>query len=137
MIPYGRQDITRADVDAVVAVLQSDFLTQGPVAPRFERTVADHVGASHAVAMNSATSALHVACLALGLGPGDRLWTSPVTFVASANCALYCGATVDFVDIDPDTYNLSVPALAEKLARAEVVGALPKIVVPVHLCGQS
>lgn len=137
MIPYGRQDITQADVDAVVAVLQSDFLTQGPVVPRFERMVADHVGASHAVAMNSATSALHLACLALGLGPGDRLWTSPVTFVASANCALYCGATVDFVDIDPDTYNLSVPALAEKLARAEAEGCLPRIVVPVHLCGQA
>lgn len=137
MIPYGRQDITQTDIDAVVAVLQSDFLTQGPVVPRFERLVADHVGASHAVAMNSATSALHLACLALGLGPGDRLWTSPITFVASANCALYCGATVDFVDIDPDTYNLSVPALAEKLAQAEAAGTLPKIVVPVHLCGQS
>lgn len=137
MIPYGRQDITQADVDAVVAVLQSDFLTQGPAVPRFERMVADHVGAGHAVAMNSATSALHLACLALGLGPGDRLWTSPVTFVASANCALYCGATVDFVDIDPATYNMSVAALAEKLARAEAADTLPSIVVPVHLCGQS
>jgi UDP-4-amino-4,6-dideoxy-N-acetyl-beta-L-altrosamine transaminase len=137
MIPYGRQDITQADVDAVVAVLRSDFLTQGPVVPRFEQVVADHVGARHAVAVNSATSALHLACLALELGPGDRLWTTPVTFVASANCALYCGATVDFVDIDPATYNLSVPALAEKLAQAEAAGCLPKIVVPVHLCGQS
>ncbi|KQR80228.1 UDP-4-amino-4,6-dideoxy-N-acetyl-beta-L-altrosamine transaminase [Sphingomonas sp. Leaf343] len=137
MIPYGRQDITQADVDAVVAVLQSDFLTQGPAVPRFERIVADHVGAQHAVAMNSATSALHLACLALGLGAGDLFWTTPVTFVASANCALYCGATVDFVDIDPATYNLSVPALADKLAQAEAAGRLPKIVVPVHLCGQS
>lgn len=137
MIPYGRQDISQADVDAVVAVLQSDFLTQGPIVPQFERVVADHVGARHALAMNSATSALHVACLALGLGAGDILWTTPVTFVASANCALYCGASVDFVDIDPATYNLSVPALAAKLAKAEAAGRLPKIVVPVHLCGQS
>lgn len=137
MIPYGRQDISQADIDAVVAVLQSDFLTQGPVVPQFERVVADHVGAQHALAMNSATSALHVACLALDLGPGDILWTTPVTFVASANCALYCGATVDFVDIDPATYNLSVTALEAKLVEAEAIGRLPKIVVPVHLCGQS
>lgn len=137
MIPYGRQDITQADIDAVVSVLQSDFLTQGPLVPRFEQIVANHVGVRHAVAMNSATSALHLACLALGLGPGDWLWTTPVTFVASANCALYCGAAVDFVDIDPTTYNLSVPALAEKLAQAEAAHCLPKIVVPVHLCGQS
>lgn len=137
MIPYGRQEITQADIDAVIAVLQSDFLTQGPTVPQFEQAIADYCGVRHAVAMNSATSALHVACLALGLGAGDVLWTSPISFVASANCALYCGASVDFVDIDPLTYNLSVPALAEKLAQAEKVGRLPKIVVPVHLCGQS
>jgi UDP-4-amino-4,6-dideoxy-N-acetyl-beta-L-altrosamine transaminase len=137
MIPYGRQDINQADIDAVVDVLRSDFLTQGPAAPEFERVVADKVGARHALAMNSATSALHIACLALGLGPGDVLWTSPITFVASANCALYCGASVDFVDIDQSTFNLSVSALSAKLAEAEAAGCLPKIVVPVHLCGQS
>ncbi|MEO0316122.1 MAG: hypothetical protein RI928_2578 [Pseudomonadota bacterium] len=136
MIPYGRQEITQADIDAVVRVLHSDFLTQGPVGPRFEDAVAQHVGAHHAVAMNSATSALHIACLALGLGPGDWLWTSPITFVASANCGPYCGAQVDFVDIDPQTYNMSVERLEEKLAAAQKTGKLPKIVVPVHLCGQ-
>lgn len=136
MIPYGRQDITPADVDAVVAVLRSDFLTQGPMVPRFEAAVASHVGAGHALAVNSATSALHIACLALGLGPGDWLWTSPVTFVASANCGLYCGASVDFVDIDPRTYNLCPEALAAKLEAAETAGRLPKVVVAVHLCGQ-
>lgn len=136
MIPYGRQDITQADIDAVVGVLQSDFLTQGPMVPRFEQQVAQHVGASHALAVNSATSALHIACLALGLGPGDRLWTSPVTFVASANCGLYCGAKIDFVDIDPRTYNLCPKALERKLEQAEQEGTLPKVVVPVHLCGQ-
>lgn len=136
MIPYGRQDITQADIDAVVAVLQSDFLTQGPMVPRFEQRVAEHVGAAHALAMNSATSALHVACMALDLGPGDRLWTTPITFVASANCALYCGAEVDFVDIDPRTYNLCPKALERKLEQAEREGRLPKVVVPVHLCGQ-
>lgn len=136
MIPYGRQDITQADIDAVVTVLQSDFLTQGPVVPRFEQTVAMHVGARHALAVNSATSALHIACLALGLGPGDWLWTTPVTFVASANCGLYCGAQVDFVDIDPRTYNISPEALEAKLAQADKAGRLPKVVVAVHLCGQ-
>jgi UDP-4-amino-4,6-dideoxy-N-acetyl-beta-L-altrosamine transaminase len=136
MIPYGRQDITQADIDAVVGALQSDFLTQGPMVPRFEQTVAQHVGASHALAVNSATSALHIACLALGLGQGDWLWTSPVTFVASANCGLYCGAQVDFVDIDPRTYNLCPKALELKLAQAERDGTLPKVVVAVHLCGQ-
>ncbi|WP_321836306.1 UDP-4-amino-4,6-dideoxy-N-acetyl-beta-L-altrosamine transaminase [Pseudomonas kulmbachensis] len=136
MIPYGRQDITQTDIDAVVGVLQSDFLTQGPMVPRFERSVAQHVGARHALAVNSATSALHIACLALGLGPGDRLWTTPITFVASANCALYCGAEIDFVDIDPRTYNLCPQALALKLEQAEREGTLPKVVVPVHLCGQ-
>lgn len=136
MIPYGRQDISQADIDAVVEVLRSDFLTQGPMVPRFERLVAEHVGARHAFAVNSATSALHIACLALGLGPGDWLWTSPVTFVASANCGLYCGARVDFVDIDPRTFNLCPEALARKLEQAERDERLPKVVVVVHLCGQ-
>lgn len=136
MIPYGRQDITQADIDAVVDVLRSDYLTQGPMVPRFEQAIAGYCGAKHAVAVNSATSALHVACMALGLGPGDWLWTSPVTFVASANCALYCGAQVDFVDIDPATWNLCPRALEAKLAEAEKKGRLPKVVVAVHLCGQ-
>lgn len=136
MIPYGRQDITQADIDAVVDVLRSDYLTQGPMVPRFEQMVASHVGARHALAVNSATSALHIACMALGLGPGDWLWTSPITFVASANCGLYCGAQVDFVDIDPRTYNLCPAALERKLQQAERDGKLPKVVVPVHLCGQ-
>jgi UDP-4-amino-4,6-dideoxy-N-acetyl-beta-L-altrosamine transaminase len=135
-IPYGRQDISEADIEAVVNVLRSDFLTQGPAVPDFERAVADYCGVPHAVAVNSATSALHLACLALGVGPGDRVWTSPITFVASANCALYCGAEVDFVDIDPRSYNLSVDRLAQKLAKAEQAGRLPKVVIPVHLCGQ-
>ena len=136
MIPYGRQDISQDDIDAVVAVLRSDFLTQGPMVPRFEKSVADHVGAAHAIAVNSATSALHIACLALDLKAGDLLWTSPVTFVASANCGLYCGADVDFVDIDPRTYNLCPDALQHKLENAEQAGRLPQIVVAVHLCGQ-
>lgn len=136
MIPYGRQDITQADIDAVVAVLRSDHLTQGPQVPKFEQMVATHVGAKHAVAVSSATSALHIACMALGLGSGDLLWTSPITFVASANCALYCGAQVDFVDIDPKTYNLCPQALERKLKLAQQQGKLPKVVVPVHLCGQ-
>ncbi|MCG5541869.1 MULTISPECIES: UDP-4-amino-4,6-dideoxy-N-acetyl-beta-L-altrosamine transaminase [unclassified Halorhodospira] len=137
MIPYGRQEITEDDIEAVVQVLRSDLITQGPVVPRFEQAVADYCGACYGVAVNSGTSALHIACLALGLGPGDWLWTSPITFVASANCGLYCGADVDFVDIDPHTYNMSPDALAEKLAVAEQEGRLPKVVVPVHLCGQS
>ena len=136
MIPYGRQEITADDIQAVKSVLESDYLTQGPSVPAFEGKVSDYCGASHAVAVNSATSALHIACMALGLGRGDILWTSPVTFVASANCALYCGAAVDFVDIDPDTYNLSAYHLEEKLKKAKKAGKLPKIVVPVHLCGQ-
>lgn len=137
MIPYGRQDITQADIDAVVEVLRSDYITQGPAIERFENAVARYCGARYGVAVNSGTSALHIACLALGLGPGDRLWTSPITFVASANCALYCGAQVDFVDIDPLTYNMSVEALAAKLADADKAGALPKVIVPVHFAGQS
>jgi len=136
IIPYGRQDINQADIDAVVAVLQSDYLTQGPMVPKFEEAVAQHCGTAHALAVNSATSALHIACLALGLGPGDWLWTTPITFVASANCGLYCGAQVDFVDIDPRTYNLCPQALASKLEQAERLGKLPKVLVPVHLCGQ-
>lgn len=137
MIPYGRHDINEDDIAAVVAVLKSDYLTQGPQVPAFEAAVAKKVGAAHAVAVNSATSALHIACLALGLGPGDRLWTSPITFVASANCALYCGASVDFVDIDPKTFNMNPVALEAKLIAAKAAGTLPKIVVPVDLCGQS
>lgn len=137
MIPYGKQDIRQCDIDSVVDVLQSDWLTQGPVVPEFESSIASLVGATYAVAVNSATSALHLACLALGLGPGDRLWTSPNTFVASANCALYCGAQVDFVDIDPKTYNLSVERLEEELQLAQKSNTLPKVVVPVHFAGQS
>jgi UDP-4-amino-4,6-dideoxy-N-acetyl-beta-L-altrosamine transaminase len=137
MLNYSRQEVTQQDIDAVVAVMRSDFLTQGPAVLNFELTVAQHVGARHAIALNSATSALHLACLALGLGAGDWLWTSPITFVASANCALYCGAKVDFVDIDAKTYNLCPAALEAKLIAAERQGKLPKIVVAVHLSGQS
>jgi UDP-4-amino-4,6-dideoxy-N-acetyl-beta-L-altrosamine transaminase len=134
-IPYGRQTISDDDIDAVVSVLRSDFLTQGPQVPKFEKAVADYCNVAHAVAVNSATSALHIACLALDLGPGDWLWTTPNTFVASANCGRYCGASVDFVDIDPVTFNMSVSALSEKLAKAKIDGKLPKIVVPVHFSG--
>jgi UDP-4-amino-4,6-dideoxy-N-acetyl-beta-L-altrosamine transaminase len=137
LIPYGKQSISDEDIAAVVAVLRSDFLTQGPVVPEFEKAVASYCGAAHAVAVNSATSALHIACMALGVGPGDLVWTSPITFVASANCARYCGADVDFVDIDPRTHNMSVARLAEKLERAKLSGRLPKVVIPVHLSGQS
>ena len=137
MIPYGRQDIRQEDIDAVVEVLRSDFLTQGPRVPAFEAAVVERVGATQGVATNSATSALHVACLALGVGPGDLVWTSANTFLASANCARYCGADVDFVDIDPRTWNLSVDALRTKLEEAERAGRLPKVVIPVHLCGQA
>lgn len=135
-IPYGRQCIDEDDIAAVVAVLRSDFLTQGPVVPAFEASVANYCGASHGVAVNSATSALHLACKALGLGPGDIAWTSAITFAASANCALYCGAQVDFVDIDPRTYNMSLDALANKLEVAKRSGVLPKVLIPVHLTGQ-
>ena len=135
MIPYARQDVSEADVAAVRETLLSDFLTQGPQVPAFEDAIAAYCGARRACATNSATSALHLACLALGLGPGDWLWTSPITFVASANCALYCGARVDFVDVDADTGNVSVAALEQKLAAAEKENRLPKIVVPVHLAG--
>ena len=137
MIPYGQQDINQADIDSVVDVLQSDFLTQGPQVPLFEKKVSDYCGSEFGVAVNSATSALHVACLALGLGKGDWLWTSPNTFVASANCGLYCGAKIDFVDIDPRTYNLSAEKLEQKLIQAKKNDNLPKIVIPVHFAGQS
>ncbi|WP_395188352.1 UDP-4-amino-4,6-dideoxy-N-acetyl-beta-L-altrosamine transaminase [Vibrio metschnikovii] len=136
MIPYGKQEITQQDIDGVIEVLKSDFLTQGPKVPEFEQALIDHTGAGYALAVNSATSALHIACLALGLGENDWLWTSPITFVASANCGLYCGAQVDFVDIDPDTYNMCPKRLEEKLIQAKAEGKLPKVVVPVHLCGQ-
>ena len=136
MIPYGRQDIQDADISAVLEVLKSDFLTQGPAVPRFEEFVAQQCQARRAVAVNSATSALHIALLALGVGAGDIVWTSPNTFVASANAALYCGAKIDFVDIDLTTYNMSVTALEQKLINAERAGQLPKVVIPVHLAGQ-
>lgn len=137
MIPYGKQNINRDDIDAVVEVLQSDWLTQGPKVPAFEQAICDYTGGKFAVAVNSATSALHIACLALDVGPGDRVWTSPITFVASANCALYCGAEVDFVDINPESGNLCPEALKAKLEQAKREGTLPKVVVPVHLCGHS
>ena len=137
MIPYGKQDINQFDIDAVVDVLRSDFLTQGEKTPLFEQKIANYCNAKYAVAVNSATSALHIACLALGLGKGDYLWTSPNTFVASANCGLYCGAKVDFVDIDPLTYNLSSKALEKKLIQAKKDGKLPKVIIPVHFAGQS
>jgi UDP-4-amino-4,6-dideoxy-N-acetyl-beta-L-altrosamine transaminase len=136
-IPYGRQTISAADIAAVEAVLRGPFLTQGPAVAAFEQAVASRISARHAIAVNSATSALHLACLALGLGPGDRLWTSPITFVASANCARYCGAEVDFVDIDPATALMSVEALEQKLEQAASINMMPKVLVPVHLCGTS
>jgi UDP-4-amino-4,6-dideoxy-N-acetyl-beta-L-altrosamine transaminase len=136
VIPYGKQSITESDIKSVVDVLRSDFLTQGPVVPNFERMLSSNLGSKHAVAVNSCTSALHIACLSLGLGPGDILWTSPITFVASANCAIYCGASVDFVDIELSTALMSVDALEKKLIIAEKNGNLPKIVIPVHFSGQ-
>jgi UDP-4-amino-4,6-dideoxy-N-acetyl-beta-L-altrosamine transaminase len=137
LIPYGRQSISEADIAAVAEVLRSDFLTQGPAVPAFEEAVATYCGAQHGVAVNSATSALHLACLALGVGTGDRVWTSPLTFVASSNAALYCGATVDFVDVDERTYNMCPLALERMLERAADAGTLPKVIIPVHLSGQS
>jgi UDP-4-amino-4,6-dideoxy-N-acetyl-beta-L-altrosamine transaminase len=136
-IPYGKQDINQSDIDAVIEVLRSDYLTQGPAVERFERLVADYCGVKYAVAVASATAGLHIACLSVGLGAGDRLWTVPNTFVASANCGLYCGAEVDFVDINPKTYNLDVDALAAKLELAAAKGELPKVLIPVHFAGQS
>ncbi len=137
MIPYGRHHITQHDIDAVIEVLNSDFLTQGPRVPAFEKAVSTKVGAEYALAVNSATSALHIACLALGLGRADLIWTSPITFVASANCGIYCGASIDFVDIDPQSYNICVKGLESKLVRAKQDGKLPKILVVVHFAGQS
>ncbi len=137
MIPYGKQDINQNDIDSVLKVLKSDFLTQGPQVPIFERKISSYCCSDFAIAVNSATSALHLACLALNLGKGDILWTSPNSFVASANCALYCGANVDFVDIDTDTYNMSVEILEEKLKQAKINNTLPKIIIPVHFAGQS
>ena len=137
MIPYGRQDINQQDIDSVTNVLKSDFLTQGPQVPLFEQAVMEVCDANYAVAVNSATSALHIACMALELGEGDWLWTTPNTFVASANCGLYCGAKVDLVDIDPRTYNMSATELERKLVVAKQAGRLPKVVVPVHFAGQA
>jgi UDP-4-amino-4,6-dideoxy-N-acetyl-beta-L-altrosamine transaminase len=137
LIPYGRQSISEADIEAVAKVLRSDFLTQGPVVPAFEEAVASLCGARFGIAANSATSALHLACMALGVGLGDRVWTSPITFVASANAALYCGAEVDFVDIDERSYNMSPELFEAKLKQAADSGTLPKVVIPVHLAGQS
>lgn len=137
MIPYGKQDINKDDIDAVIEVLESDFLTQGPKVQLFEKKISEHCDAAFGVAVNSATSALHIACLAIGLKKGDWLWTSPNSFVASANCALYCGANVSFVDIDPRTYNISVEYLEEKLFKAKQENKLPKILIPVHFAGQS
>ena len=137
MIPYGKQDINQADINSVIDVLRSDFLTQGPQVPLFEKIVADYCSAEFGVAVNSATSALHIACLSLGLGKGDWLWTSPNSFVSSANCGLYCDAKIDFVDIDPQTYNLSATELEKKLIQAKQENKLPKVVIPVHFAGQS
>ena len=137
MIPYGKQDINQADISSVIDVLRSDFLTQGPQVPLFEKIVADYCSAEFGVAVNSATSALHIACLSLGLGKGDWLWTSPNSFVSSANCGLYCDAKIDFVDIDPQTYNLSATELEKKLIQAKQENKLPKVVIPVHFAGQS
>lgn len=137
MIPYGRQDISESDIQAVVDVLRSEYIAQGPVVHNFEKSVSDYCGAQHAIAVNSATSALHIACMSLDVGSGDIVWTSPITFVASANCALYCGARIDFVDIDPTSCNISVTALEEKLIIAERENCLPKVLIPVHFAGQS
>ena len=137
MIPYGKQNISSEDIEAVVEVLKSDYLTQGPVVPEFEKAISSYCGAKYAVAVNSATSALHIACLALGVGLGDLVWTSAITFVASANCALYCGAEVEFVDISSESYNISIQRLTDKLEAAKKSGRLPKVVIHVHLAGQS
>ena len=136
MIPYGRHDIAQEDIESVVEVLKSDFLTQGPVVPKFEKKLCQITGANHSVVSNSATSALHLSCLALGLGSGDILWTSPITFVASVNCALYCSALVDFIDVDPNNGLISIDKLKEKLEKADIEGKLPKVLIAVHLAGQ-
>lgn len=135
-MPYGRQHITESDIEAVIAVLKSDYITQGPKVPEFESALCAYTGANYGVATNSATSSLHLACLALGVGPGDTVWTSAITFVASANCAEYCGAEVNFVDVEPETFNMDIVDLEKRLVRAEAEGRLPKIVIPVHMAGQ-
>ncbi len=137
IIPYGRQNISEADINAVIEVLRSDFLTQGNIVPAFERAISKYCGAQHSIAVNSATSGLHLACLALGVSKGDTVWTSPISFVASANCAIYCGAEIDFVDIDERTFNISIECLENKLKIAKINNKLPKVIIPVHLCGQS
>jgi UDP-4-amino-4,6-dideoxy-N-acetyl-beta-L-altrosamine transaminase len=137
MIPYGKQDINLDDINAVIEVLKSDFLTQGPKVPEFENIVSAFTGAKFSIAFSSATSALHLACLALGVCEKDIVWTSAITFVASANCARYCGADVDFVDINPESFNMCPDKLEEKLLTAELNGKLPKVVIPVHMAGQS
>jgi UDP-4-amino-4,6-dideoxy-N-acetyl-beta-L-altrosamine transaminase len=137
MIPYGKQNISQEDIDFVTKVLKSEFLTQGPMVPAFEQKILFYCNAKFATATNSATSALHLACLALGVGKGDIVWTSPISFVASSNCALYCGANIDFVDIDSKTYNISIEKLEDKLEKANKLNKLPKVVIPVHLAGQS
>lgn len=137
MIPYGKQNINNDDINEVIKVLKSDFITQGPVTPNFEEEISNFTGSKYSVALNSATSALHLSCLALGLTNNDYLWTSPISFVASANCGLYCGAQVDFVDIDSHNFNIDVNLLEEKLIEAKKKNKLPKIVIPVHMCGQS
>ena len=135
MIPYGKQFISQDDIDSVIDVLHSNYLTQGPKVPLFEKIVSEYCNADYGIALNSATSALHIACLSLGLGKGDWLWTSTNSFVASANCGLYCGAKIDFIDIDPQTYNLSLAALEKKLIQAKKENKLPKILIPVHFAG--
>ena len=137
MIPYGRQDINALDIESVLQVLKSDYLTQGSQVPLFESNICGVTEASFAVAGNSATSMLHLACLALGVQKGDIVWTSPITFVASANCALYCGAEIDFVDVDPFTANMCLLALSKKLVLANKQGKLPKVIIPVHMAGHS
>ncbi|EPG76181.1 UDP-4-keto-6-deoxy-N-acetylglucosamine 4-aminotransferase [Leptospira fainei serovar Hurstbridge str. BUT 6] len=137
MIPYGRQNITQADIDSVIQILKSDFITQGPTIDQFEKTVSEYCGSQYALAVSNATAALHIACLALEVGAGDEVWTSPNTFVASANCALYCGAKIGFVDINPKTYNMDVDKLRLKLIEARNKNRLPKVVIPVHFAGQS
>ncbi len=137
MIPYGKHNISEEDISSVVDILRSNFLTQGPVVPEFENSVAKYCDVKFSIAVNSATSALHLACLALGVNEGDWVWTSPISFVASANCGVYCGAKIDFVDIDPLTYTMSASCLERKLNSAKINNCLPKVVIPVHLCGQS
>jgi len=136
MIPYGKQNITEEDIKSVVYILKSKFLTQGPAVPNFEQEICKYTGVKYSVAVNSCTSALHIACLALGLTPKDIVWTSPITFVASANCVKYCGAKVDFIDVDSETALISIDKLKKKLVDARKNNCLPKILIPVHFAGQ-